>query len=91
MLIHLQACGYTGFFAEGAELEILRRALVKQSSNYKQLELLIEKAGSSCVAIGECGLDNDTKNNVKMADQVEVFKLQLKLAIRKQKPLQNHS
>ena len=40
MLIHLQAGAYTGFCAEGAELEILRRALVKQSSNYKQLELL---------------------------------------------------
>jgi len=87
-LIHSLLSRPSVFYTIGCHPHFARELLI--SRNYKQLELLIEKAGSSCVAIGECGLDNDTKNNVKMADQVEVFKLQLKLAIRMQKPLVLH-
>ena len=88
-LIHSLLSRPSVFYTIGCHPHFARE-LLNSSNNYKQLELLIEKAGSSCVAIGECGLDNGTKNNVKMADQVEVFKLQLKLAIRMQKPLVLH-
>jgi Tat protein secretion system quality control protein TatD with DNase activity len=35
---------------------------------------LIEKASPTCVAVGECGMDTSNKNNIEMADQVEVTK-----------------
>jgi Tat protein secretion system quality control protein TatD with DNase activity len=46
---------------------------------------LIEKVGSTCVEVGECGMDSSNKNNIEMADQVEV--MQVMLAIRLNKPL----
>ena len=76
------------FYTIGCHPHFARELLILR--NYKQLVQLIEKAGSNCIAIGECGLDTSPKNNVNMADQLEVFKLQLKLAIRLQKPLVLH-
>jgi len=60
------------------------------SHKFAQLELLIEKAGANCVAIGECGLDTSRKNGAKMPDQIRVFKKQVRLAIRLKKPLVLH-
>ena len=58
--------------------------------NYMKMEKLIREAGSSCVAVGECGLDTSGKNSVRMSDQLVVFKKQVKLAIRLKKPLVLH-
>ena len=58
--------------------------------NYAKLEMLVMRAGTNCVAIGECGLDTSSKNNVKMEDQVSVFIKQMKLAMRCKKPLVLH-
>ena len=58
--------------------------------NYMKMEKLIQEAGSSCVAVGECGLDTSGKNSVRMSDQLIVFKKQVKLAIRLKKPLVLH-
>ena len=57
---------------------------------FEQLELLIEKAGANCVAIGECGLDTSRKNGAQMPEQIRVFKKQVRLAIRLRKPLVLH-
>eukprot|EP00092_Neocalanus_flemingeri_P024229 GFUD01026278.1.p1 GENE.GFUD01026278.1~~GFUD01026278.1.p1 ORF type:complete len:1310 (+),score=409.24 GFUD01026278.1:104-4033(+) len=60
------------------------------SRNYRLMEQLLEKAGPGCVAVGECGLDTSGKNTTRMADQEEVFKMQVKLAMRLKKPLVLH-
>ena len=87
-LIHSLLTRPSVFYTIGCHPHFARELLI--SRNYMQLEQLIEKAGSSCVAIGECGLDTSNKNNVLMAQQVEVFKVQVKLAMRLKKPLVLH-
>ena len=72
----------------GCHPHFARELLVPR--NYRMLEQLLEKAGPNCVAVGECGLDTSGKNTTRMADQVEVFKMQVKLAIRMRKPLVLH-
>ena len=42
----------------------------------------------TCIAIGECGLD--TTADIKLDEQVEAFKLQLKLAKELNKPVVIH-
>ena len=64
--------------------------LLSSNTLSQLLELLIEKAGANCVAIGECGLDTSLKNGAQMPDQIRVFKKQVKLAIRLRKPLVLH-
>ena len=58
--------------ANGCHSHYVRELLI--SRNYRQMMQLIEKAGPTCVAVGECGMDTSNKNNIEMADQVEVTK-----------------
>ena len=86
-LIHSLLSRPSVYYTIGCHPRFARELLISRNYTEHGLVLLIQKAGSSCVAIGECGLDDNLKNNVKIADQVEAFKLQLKLAIRFHKPL----
>ena len=54
------------------------------------LERLICSKNEKMIAIGECGLDKSSKNKAKMIDQIEVFKFQIKLAMKTKKPLVLH-
>ena len=76
------------YYTIGCHPHFARELLVPR--NYRMLEQLLDKAGPNCVAVGECGLDTSGKNTTRMADQVEVFKMQVKLAIRMRKPLVLH-
>jgi len=76
------------YYTLGCHPHFARDLLV--SRNYRLLEQLLEKAGSRCVAVGECGLDTSGKNKIGMADQLECFKMQVKLAMRMKKPLVLH-
>jgi len=60
------------------------------ANRIREMENLLLNAGPRCVAIGECGLDTSKKNSVSMADQIEVFKIQLKIAMKLKKPLVLH-
>jgi TatD DNase family protein len=76
------------YYTIGCHPHYARELLV--SGNFPLLEQLLENAGQRCVAVGECGLDTSSKNTIRMADQVAVFKMQVKLAIRLNKPLVLH-
>ena len=55
--------------ANGCHSHYVRELLI--SRNYRQMMQLIEKASPTCVAVG---MDTSNKNNIEMADQVEVTK-----------------
>ena len=60
------------------------------SRNYRLLEHILDTAGSRCVAVGECGLDKSYKNKIPLVEQVETFTLQVKLALKHNKPIVLH-
>ena len=60
------------------------------SKKFAQLELLIEKAGENCVAIGECGIDSSRMSAARMPEQIRIFQKQVRLAVRVGKPLVLH-
>ena len=87
-LIHSLLFCPSVYYTIGCHPHFARELLVP--CNYRMLKQLLENAGPSCVAVGECGLDTSGKNTTRMDDQVKVFKMQVELAIKMKKPLVLH-
>ena len=87
-LVHSLLARTSVYYTLGCHPHYARDLMIPR--NYRLLVQLLEKAGRRCVAVGECGLDTSGKNKIAMADQLEAFKMQIKLAIRLKKPLVLH-
>ena len=61
----------------------------QQLSWFSTMESLLSTKYKNCVAIGECGVDR-TKTWISLEDQAKVFKFQIEMAMKLNKPLVFH-